>query len=97
MSTYNVNIDLTEVFEQLETQDRKDFILEAISMFDRYNDNLDVVAEAAANLTETQQEDLIKEVFDYIRYHQVSLVTELIDKLSANERQAIWDYLTTKE
>lgn len=101
MSAYNIDytIDLMDAFEQLETdRDKKDFILEAIeSLGNKYNDDLDVVTDAATNLIETQQEDLVKEVFDYLTSHRVTLVEELLDSMPEDERQQIREWLKTEE
>lgn len=96
MSCYNVayDIDVMEAFESMSYVDKKEFLTEAISNLNGYNDDFNVIADAAENLDERQKSDLAQECFDALDSSSaLALVEELAGRLDVEQQKQLINYL----
>lgn len=96
MSCYNVayDIDVMEAFESMSYVDKKEFLTDAISNLNGYNDDLHVIADAAEKLDERQKSDLINECFDALDDNTaLVLVQELVGRLGIKEQALLTEWI----
>lgn len=96
MSCYHVDydIDVMEAFEEMSYVDKKEFLTDAISNLNGYNDDYHVIADAAENLDEEQKSNLIKECFrDLDGDTAYVLVQELTGRLDINQQKQLVNWI----